>query len=893
MNNLKLKYLEIRNKIELINDNINKQLSTILIDDSALKNKLLFDFENELRVALELEKNKSQDEIQKELNKERISKESQVNKKKLNQYLVAINGFKTNLETKENFINEIDKPEIQNKIGGIKFEINKNKDLINNLTNKLEKELEKEIINNDDTNTLLQETEELKTKIDEVDKIFEKTKEIIEKESIGPVVEEPEISNEELEKARKDLFENKSKILNGFQFNFEKVQTLETFIQKHIYASENTLLDEFKTKLVTNQALKDTFENLKEKLNEFKNYSKDLKESESIIDILKNDADLKDENIIKLSMDKVQESKNSFEKIPKNIYQKQALLETLESELKQLLPGEEIKKPTPLELAISAKILREKEKKNEEKKNDKSEESSDDDDDEDDDEDEEEEEEEEEEVEPKTSKKKSKKERKLLKKLKRMKKLLNEIKKENENIKSSQGECSFKVRPIVPVSKVKLSELKPANKDEALKNKIIYIVRNALKEKSYKKSDDSKVVSEPRLVDDKISKNLKEEITNLKEQIQTYKNLLDEKKITVTPETQKKLEELENKVKTLEKSTNTEPIETSEKIETKKVTIKPGVTQTENEDETDSETDSETETKTDLFKDMMKSNEEKEAKYDEDSLIILQDCQKALNKFAEKDYYDFAYAFNNMGNTLCILKRKEPDTDKNEEEPNKQVGGFSKKELNTKQPIVIIDKNGQPKKVNEFEMTLPKDDTSMFKPLSDNLQRDEEKQEDGEDQVDNKKADKKKAEEDVVEEGEVKKGKGKEEDAVEEEEEDVKKEEEKEKKKEELKEKVIEFIRNKLKENVRKVVKKPEDDSDNDTDEEDTNKEKPTYTKEENQDELKKRIIEMIHNQLFNNVNYKDGETIDDKNLNEDNLKKTNEGEVIDANVDQGFTNNS
>ena len=271
MNNLKLKYLEIRNKIELINDNINKQLSTILIDDSALKNKLLFDFENELRVALELEKNKSQDEIQKELNKERISKESQVNTKKLNQYLVAINGFKTNLETKENFINEIDKPEIQNKIGGIKFEINKNKDLINNLTNKLEKELEKEIINNDDTNTLLQETEELKTKIDEVDKIFEKTKEIIEKESIGPVVEEPEISNEELEKARKDLFENKSKILNGFQFNFEKVQTLETFIQKHIYASENTLLDEFKTKLVTNQALKDTFENLKEKLNQKRN----------------------------------------------------------------------------------------------------------------------------------------------------------------------------------------------------------------------------------------------------------------------------------------------------------------------------------------------------------------------------------------------------------------------------------------------------------------------------------------------------------------------------------------------------------------------------------------------------------------------------------------------
>ena len=215
MNNLKLKYLEIRNKIELINDNINKQLSTILIDDSALKNKLLFDFENELRVALELEKNKSQDEIQKELNKERISKESQVNNEKLKQYLVAINGFKTNLETKENFINEIDKPEIQNKINGIKFEINKNKDLINNLTNKLEKELEKEIINNDDTNTLLQETEELKTKIDEVDKIFEKTKEIIEKESIGPVVEEPEISNEELEKARKDLFENKSKILNG------------------------------------------------------------------------------------------------------------------------------------------------------------------------------------------------------------------------------------------------------------------------------------------------------------------------------------------------------------------------------------------------------------------------------------------------------------------------------------------------------------------------------------------------------------------------------------------------------------------------------------------------------------------------------------------------------
>ena len=156
MNNLKLKYLEIRNKIELVNDNINKQLSTILIDDSALKNKLLFDFENELRVALELEKNKSQDEIQ-ELNKERISKESQVNNEKLKQYLVAINGFKTSLETKENFINEIDKPEIQNKISGIKFEISKNKRLINGLTKKLEEELKKEIINND-ANTLLQET---------------------------------------------------------------------------------------------------------------------------------------------------------------------------------------------------------------------------------------------------------------------------------------------------------------------------------------------------------------------------------------------------------------------------------------------------------------------------------------------------------------------------------------------------------------------------------------------------------------------------------------------------------------------------------------------------------------------------------------------------------------
>ena len=49
----------------------------------------------------------------------------------------------------------------------------------------------------------------------------------------------------------------------------------------------------------------------------------------------------------------------------------------------------------------------------------------------------------------------------------------------------------------------------------------------------------------------------------------------------------------------------------------------------------------------------------------------------------------------------------------------------------------------------------------------------------------------------------------------------------------------------------------------------------------------------MIHNQLFNNVNYKDGKTIDNKNLNEDNLKKTNEGKVIDPNVDQGYTDNS
>ena len=148
------------------------------------------------------------------------------------------------------------------------------------------------------------------------------------------------------------------------------------------------------------------------------------------------------------------------------------------------------------------------------------------------------------------------------------------------------------------------------------------------------------------------------------------------------------------------------------------------------------------------------------------------------------------------------FKRKEPDTDKNEEEPNKQVGGFSKKELNTKQPIVIIDKNGQPKKVNEFEMTLPKDDTSMFKPLSDNLQRDEEKQEDGEDQVDNKKADKKEAEEDVVEEGEGKKGKGKRRRRSRRRRRRCQKRRRKGKKKEELKEKVIEFIRNKLKENV-------------------------------------------------------------------------------------------
>ena len=46
----------------------------------------------------------------------------------------------------------------------------------------------------------------------------------------------------------------------------------------------------------------------------------------------------------------------------------------------------------------------------------------------------------------------------------------------------------------------------------------------------------------------------------------------------------------------------------------------------------------------------------------------------------------------------------------------------------------------------------------------------------------------------------------------------------------------------------------------------------------------------MIHNQLFNNVNYKDGKTIDNKDLNEDNLKKTNESKVIDPNKDQRFT---
>ena len=56
------------------------------------------------------------------------------------------------------------------------------------------------------------------------------------------------------------------------------------------------------------------------------------------------------------------------------------------------------------------------------------------------------------------------------------------------------------------------------------------------------------------------------------------------------------------------------------------------------------------------------------------------------------------------------------------------------------------------------------------------------------------------------------------------------------------------------------------------------------------QDELKNRIIEMIHNQLFNNVCYRDGKTINNSHLNAGNLKKICEDKVIDPNKDQKFT---
>jgi hypothetical protein len=314
---------------------------------------------------------------------------------------------------------------------------------------------------------------------------------------------------------------------------------------------------------------------------------------------------------------------------------------------------------------------------------------------------------------------------------KELNELIENLKKEEEDKKieekveekeEEEEKDNLNIRKIVPARNKTLDQYKKEKIGrDADANKLRSILIKLIKEKlvdlksknknSEKSGDDEPTneIEELKLKIQKLEEQLKEKEEDENKENEEHENKeIDELKI--------KIQNLENQIKDKEKLENevTElknKLDNVNKPEQKNASAqanKPNE-KTSSSSTINSSTSTESESPNAINK-LTSKNKKTEAEYEEESVKILIDCQKAKQKFQDNEYYDFAYAFRNLGKTLCVLKRVEPDSEETEEKnTNTQTGGFNKKELSTKQPIKIIDTDGKPVDINEFTLDLPID----------------------------------------------------------------------------------------------------------------------------------------------------------------------------------------
>ena len=313
-----------------------------------------------------------------------------------------------------------------------------------------------------------------------------------------------------------------------------------------------------------------------------------------------------------------------------------------------------------------------------------------------------------------------------LKKEEEAKKIEEEVEEEEEEEKDN-----LNIRKIVPARNKTLDQYKKekigrdadANK---LRSILIKLIKEKLvdlksKNKNSEKSGDGESTNEIeelklkiQKLEEQLKKKEKEEEDENKENEEDENKEIDELKIKIQNlENQiKDKENLENEVTELKNQLDNvnKPEQKNASAQANRVDflIQPDE-KTSSSSTINSSTSTESESPNAINK-LTSKNKKTEAEYEEESVKILIDCQKAKQKFQDNEYYDFAYAFRNLGKTLCVLKRVEPDSEETEEKnTNTQTGGFNKKELSTKQPIKIIDTDGKPVDINEFTLDLPID----------------------------------------------------------------------------------------------------------------------------------------------------------------------------------------
>ena len=304
-----------------------------------------------------------------------------------------------------------------------------------------------------------------------------------------------------------------------------------------------------------------------------------------------------------------------------------------------------------------------------------------------------------------------------------------EAKKIEEEVEEEEEKDNPNIRKIVPARNKTLDQYKKekigrdadANK---LRSILIKLIKEKLvdlksKNKNSEKSGDSEPtneIEELKLKIQKLEEQLKEKENEEKEEKENEEDESKEDENKEIDELKIKIQNLENQIKNKEKLENevTElknKLDNVNKPEQKNASAqanKPNE-KTSSSSTINSSTSTESESPNAINK-LTSKNKKTEAEYEEESVKILIDCQKAKQKFQDNEYYDFAYAFRNLGKTLCVLKRVEPDSEETEEKnTNTQTGGFNKKELSTKQPIKIIDTDGKPVDINEFTLDLPID----------------------------------------------------------------------------------------------------------------------------------------------------------------------------------------